>query len=76
LDIGMPDMDGYECCERLRAQGFAGAIIAVTGYNSSQDRQRALAAGFDRHLVKPVSCEQLEEAWMDLIPQQRLISSR
>jgi signal transduction histidine kinase len=55
LDIGLPGMDGYEVCRRLRADGFADArIIAMTGYGQDRDRQRALEAGFDEHTVKPV----------------------
>jgi signal transduction histidine kinase len=55
LDIGLPGMDGYEVCRRLRADGFANArIIAMTGYGQDRDRQRALEAGFDEHTVKPV----------------------
>jgi PAS domain S-box-containing protein len=56
LDIGLPDIDGYALARRLRAQpATAGAIlIAVTGYGASQDKDNAIAAGFDHHLVKPV----------------------
>jgi CheY-like chemotaxis protein len=55
LDIGMPDMDGYETCRRLRADpaGRAVFVVAVTGFGQDQDRQRALADGFDAHLTKP-----------------------
>jgi len=62
LDIGMPVMDGYELAERLRAlPGMAGALlVAVTGYSQEGDRQRALAAGFDAHLAKPVDIERLK----------------
>jgi signal transduction histidine kinase len=56
LDIGLPEMDGYEVARSLR--GLAGLerlrIIAVTGYGQSEDLQRTKAAGFDGHLVKPV----------------------
>ncbi len=56
LDIGLPDIDGYELAQRLRAQpATAGAVlIAVTGYGQQQDRAHTSAAGFDHHLVKPV----------------------
>ena len=57
LDIGLPGMDGYELARRLRED--AGdrplKLIAITGYGQLSDRQRALAAGFDEHLVKPVT---------------------
>jgi two-component system CheB/CheR fusion protein len=55
LDIGMPDMNGYELARRLR-QAAAGAdllLLAVTGWGQEEDRRQALAAGFDRHLTKP-----------------------
>jgi signal transduction histidine kinase/ActR/RegA family two-component response regulator len=56
LDIGMPDMDGYETCRQIRQQPASGnvVVIAVTGWGQPQDKQRALDAGFDAHLVKPV----------------------
>ena len=55
LDIGLPGMDGYEVCRRLREGGFASArVIAMTGYGQDKDRQRAMEAGFDEHTVKPV----------------------
>jgi PAS domain S-box-containing protein len=56
LDIGMPGMDGYEACRRIRQQASQAAIVivAVTGWGQSQDKQRALEAGFDAHLTKPV----------------------
>jgi PAS domain S-box-containing protein len=61
LDIGLPDMDGYELARRLRAQpSTADAIlIALTGYGQAQDRERSELAGFDHHLVKPVEIGQL-----------------
>jgi signal transduction histidine kinase/CheY-like chemotaxis protein len=56
LDIGLPEMDGYEVARRLRAQnGSHGMrLVAVTGYGQPADRRRARAAGFDEHMVKPV----------------------
>ena len=61
LDIGLPDMDGYELARRLRlAPETAGAVlIALTGYGQAQDRERSERAGFDHHLVKPVEIERL-----------------
>jgi CheY-like chemotaxis protein len=61
LDIGLPGMNGYEVARRLRAiPELEGVLLAaVTGYASEDDRQRALDAGFDVHLSKPVSYEQL-----------------
>jgi signal transduction histidine kinase/CheY-like chemotaxis protein len=56
LDIGLPDTDGYEVARRLRAlpAGACLTLVALTGYGQAEDRERALAAGFDAHLVKPV----------------------
>ena len=56
LDIGMPSIDGYETCRRIRRQPTDRhiVIVAVTGWGQSQDKQRALDAGFDAHLTKPV----------------------
>ena len=56
LDIGLPGMDGYELARRLRASADTARarLLALTGYGKAEDRQRALDAGFDHHLVKPV----------------------
>jgi signal transduction histidine kinase len=60
LDIGMPDLDGYQACEQIRRQkGTAVSIIAVTGWGQEADRRRAAQAGFDAHLTKPVELSQL-----------------
>ena len=63
LDIGLPLMDGYEVARHLRSmQDRIGAVrlIAVTGYGQESDRRRALEAGFEHHVVKPLDVEQLE----------------
>lgn len=54
LDIGLPRMNGYEVAQTLRKEGFAGKLIAVSGYGQAEDRRRSQEAGFDHHLVKPV----------------------
>jgi CheY-like chemotaxis protein len=63
LDIGLPGLDGYEVARRLRQlPGTRDALIwALTGHGGEEDRQRALAAGCDRHLVKPFPPEVLKE---------------
>jgi signal transduction histidine kinase/CheY-like chemotaxis protein len=55
LDIGLPDMTGYELASRLQAlpQCAGALLIALTGYGQAQDRERARAAGFDHHVAKP-----------------------
>jgi CheY-like chemotaxis protein len=62
-DIGMPDMNGYELAQWFRKdaalQGVA--LVALTGYGQDSDRERALEAGFNHHLVKPVSFKALQQ---------------
>src|SRR6185437_4693187 len=64
VDIGLPGMDGYELAKRLRAVPELSGVrlIALTGYGQADDRDRAIAAGFDDHLVKPVDLQALERA--------------
>jgi len=64
VDIDLPDMSGYEVAKALKAQGGI-RLVAVTGYGQADDVQRALAAGFARHLKKPVRLEELERAAFD-----------
>ena len=62
-DIGLPDSDGYAVASVLRQSDSGKArIIAVTGHGDAMDRRRALAAGFDEHLVKPVEPRVLLDA--------------
>jgi PAS domain S-box-containing protein len=60
LDIGLPDMNGYEVAARLRPKLGPAQLIALTGYGQSEDVRRATEAGFDAHLIKPVDFEELE----------------
>jgi CheY-like chemotaxis protein len=53
LDIGMPGMDGYETCRRMRATGSRIGIVAITGWGQEHDKQLAVEAGFDAHITKP-----------------------
>ena len=57
IDLGLPGLDGYEVAQALRASpgGETTTLIAVTGYGQAEDRRRSKDAGFDAHLVKPVS---------------------
>ena len=61
LDLGMPGLDGYTTCRRLREQswGKQGLIVALSGYGSEEDRTRTQASGFDGHLLKPLDVEEL-----------------
>ena len=61
LDVGLPEMSGYELAQRLRAlvQLDGLRLVALTGYGQAEDRRRAVAAGFDDHLVKPVDLDAL-----------------
>ena len=60
VDIGLPGIDGYEVARRLRATlGRSIVLVALTGYGEPEDRQKAVDAGFDAHLVKPIDPAQL-----------------
>jgi PAS domain S-box-containing protein len=61
LDIGLPEMNGYDVARRLRRQPATGRalLIALTGYGQEEDRRRSTEAGFDAHLVKPVDLNTL-----------------
>jgi CheY-like chemotaxis protein len=61
VDIDLPDISGHEVARVLAQQGGI-RLVAVTGYGQPEDVRRALAAGFDRHLKKPVRLEDLEQA--------------
>jgi CheY-like chemotaxis protein len=56
LDIGMPGMNGYEVARRIRAKPWKKSLmlVAVTGWGQAEDKRRALEAGFDDHMTKPV----------------------
>jgi len=61
LDIGMPQLDGYEVARRIREQpwGTQMLLVALTGWGQDSDRRRSRDAGFDCHLVKPLNLEEL-----------------
>lgn len=63
LDIGLPGMNGYVVAERLRMNPEMRRVClaALTGYGEEQDRRRSKEAGFDRHFVKPVELDELQE---------------
>jgi DNA-binding response OmpR family regulator len=60
LDIGLPDLSGFEVARRLRQRtGHALFVAALTGWGQAEDRIKALAAGFDHHVLKPADQEKL-----------------
>ncbi|MGC9602708.1 MAG: response regulator [Minisyncoccia bacterium] len=67
LDIGLPDIDGYEVAHILQQEKhFSSTLIALTGYGQAQDKERARKAGFHAHMVKPVGIAEIEEAFRRL----------
>jgi CheY-like chemotaxis protein len=63
LDIGMPELNGYEVAQKIRGANPASSVklIAVTGWGQHSDKARARASGFDHHFTKPVEPERLME---------------
>src|SRR5207245_1858461 len=63
LDIGMPRLNGYDACRRIRELPWGKDIViaALTGWGQDEDKRRSQEAGFDGHLVKPVEPAALEE---------------
>ncbi len=61
MDIGLPILNGYDACRRIRDQAWGAPIVmvAITGWGQEDDRERSNAAGFDLHLVKPVDHDEL-----------------
>jgi signal transduction histidine kinase/ActR/RegA family two-component response regulator len=64
LDVGMPDLTGYEVARRIRQQAWGRGVLllAVTGWGQDDDKHKAKAAGFDYHFTKPVNPQQVEDA--------------
>jgi CheY-like chemotaxis protein len=62
-DVGLPDIDGYQVARALRADTSTSSarLIALTGYDGDEERQRAREAGFDRHVAKPIDPLLLEK---------------
>ncbi|HET9233163.1 MAG TPA: response regulator, partial [Candidatus Eisenbacteria bacterium] len=63
LDLGMPQMDGYDTARRIRGEGWGdqATLVALTGWGHQEERDRTKAAGFDAHLLKPVGEELFQE---------------
>ena len=68
LDIGLPQLNGYEAARRIREQpwGVSIVLIAVTGWGQEEDKRRSKEAGFNFHMVKPVEPAALEKLLADL----------
>ena len=76
IDIGLPDLSGYEVARRIRADLNGDVtLVAVTGYGQPEDQRRAFDAGFDAHLVKPITVEQLNETLFAIRPPAPLAAS-
>ena len=59
LDIGLPDMSGYEVARELRKRALKSILIALSGYGQSEDKEEARQAGFHHHLTKPAGLADL-----------------
>jgi signal transduction histidine kinase len=68
-DVGLPEMDGVEVCQRVRqmAREFRPYMVALTGWGMEEDRRRTAEAGFDHHLVKPVALDALSELLKNVV---------
>jgi CheY-like chemotaxis protein len=79
-DIGLPDEDGYDLIRAVRAlgadRGGATPAIAVTAFARGSDSERALSAGYDLHLAKPIECHTLTSAVRALLGEGRLRARR
>lgn len=69
MDIQMPGLDGLQATALLRAEGYRGAIVALTAYALADDRERCLRAGCDEYLTKPIRRDQLLEVVARFAPQ-------
>jgi PAS domain S-box-containing protein len=72
LDIGMPDMNGYEVAQRVRRSSWGSDVllVALTGWGQKEDIERALASGFDAHLTKPADPERIERLLEDFLAER------
>lgn len=76
VDIGLPEIDGYEVARQLKANADTARIrlVALTGYGQQEDKQKAVEAGFDEHLTKPVDPEALEIAMGSIAPARERVA--
>ncbi len=71
LDIGMPDLDGYELVAQLREKKFKCTYIALTGYGQAREKKKALEAGFDYHLTKPAGINDIEMILREVVSTKK-----
>jgi CheY-like chemotaxis protein len=78
LDLGMPDLSGYEVARRIRASPPHASVllIALSGWGQEQDHERSREAGFDHHLVKPPDIDKLRGLIVSARPPATLIEGR
>ena len=72
LDIGMPKLNGFDACRRIREQPWGRDVylVALTGWGQEEDRRRTREAGFDHHFVKPVEPEAIVRLLASISPQR------
>ena len=78
LDIGLPDLNGYEVARRIREEhkhGCGPVLVALSGWGQDEDRRRSKEAGFDAHLVKPVDVIALGNLLLDLGARKHEVST-
>ena len=77
LDMGLPGLSGYQVAEHLRAfrETKHAVLVGLTGYGQPEDQRRALEAGFNHHLVKPVDLDKLEQLINSLKRQKTHVAS-
>jgi len=73
LDIGLPEMDGYQVAQQIRKNSSGIRLIALTGYGQAEDIVRTSAAGFDAHMVKPVDFDVLQRAIAAIHTEMRAV---
>jgi CheY-like chemotaxis protein len=73
LDIGLPEIDGYEVAKRIRQQPALAnvVLVALTGYGQESIRQRSQEAGFDHHLVKPADFQKVQQILATVSPNAK-----
>jgi|ERR1043166_2630335 DNA-binding response OmpR family regulator len=63
VDIGLPDISGYDIARKLRGDNTPALLVALTGFGQESDKEKAKEAGFDHHLTKPIGIAELESVF-------------